>query len=133
MIQLIDKVDCDALHKSIVKPEAFTKAILIQDAGTTDHLFALLMIDKARAVLVAQGGMRLNATTGGGMLKLQAFRNQLYKAGVRSQELRFCAASTYTEHLAGGAERFDPAWFVEPTFPDLLTRFAAWRAGNATW
>jgi len=132
MIQLIDKVDCDALNKSIVKPEAFTKAILIQDAGTMDHLFALLMIDRSRAVLVAQGGMRLNATTGSGMLKLQAFRNQLYKAGVRSQELRFCAPSTYSEHLTG-AERFDPAWFVEPTFADLVTRFAAWRAGNATW
>ena len=132
MIQLIDKVDCDALHKSIVKSEAFTKAVLIQDAGTMDHLFGLVMIDKTRAVLVTQGSMRLNATAGGGMLKLQAFRNQLYKAGVRSQELKFCAPGTYSEHVLG-AERFDPAWFVEPTFPDLVTRFAAWRAGNATW
>jgi hypothetical protein len=132
MIQLIDKVDCDALLKSIVKPEAFTKAVLIQDAGTTDHLFALMMIDKARAVLVIQGSMRLNATTGAGMLKLQAFRNQLYRAGVRAYELRFCAPATYTEHVLG-ADRFDPAWFVDATFPDLVTRFAAWRAGNATW
>ena len=132
MIQLIDKVDCDRLHESIVKSEAFTKAVLIQDAGTMDHLFALVMIDKTRAVLVTQGSMRLNATTGGGMLKLQAFRNQLYKAGVRSQELKFCAPGTYSEHVLG-AERFDPAWFVEPTFPNLITRFAAWRAGNATW
>jgi len=132
MIHLIDKVACDALHKSIVKPEAFTKAVLVQDAGTADHLFALVMVDKTRAVLVTQGGMRFNATTGGGMLKMQAFRNQLYKAGVRAQELRFCAPGTYAEHVLG-AERFDPAWFVEPTFPDLVARFASWRAGNATW
>ena len=132
MIQLIDKVDCDALHKSIVKPEAFTKAVLIQDAGTVDHLFALLMVDNTRAVLVTQGNMSLNAAAGGGMHKLQAFRNQLYKAGVRSKELRFCSPGTYTEHVVG-AERFDPAWFVQPTFPDLVTRFAAWRAGKATW
>ena len=132
MIQLIDKVDCDALHKSVVKPEAFKQAVLIQDAGTMDHLFALLMVDNTRAVLVTQGNMSLNAAAGGGMHKLQAFRNQLYKAGVRSKELRFCAPGTYTEH-AVGAERFDPAWFVQSTFPELVTRFAAWRAGKATW
>lgn len=132
MIRLIDKVDCDALHKSIVKPEAFKKAVLIQDAGTMDHLFALLMVDQTRAVLVTQGNMSLNAAAGAGMQKLQTFRNQLYKAGVRSTELRFCAPGTYTEH-AVGTEQFDPEWFVRPTFPDLVTRFAAWRAGKATW
>ena len=114
MIQWIDQVECDALHKSIVKPDAFKKAVLIQDAGAMDHLFALLMVDNTRAVLVTQGNMSLNAAAGGGMQKLQAFRNQLYKVGVGSRELRFCAPGTCAEHVLG-AERFDPAWFVQPT------------------
>ena len=49
MIQLIDRVDCDGLQKSIVKPEAFKKAVLVQDAGSKDDLFALLMVDDKRA------------------------------------------------------------------------------------
>jgi hypothetical protein len=44
MIQLIDKVDCDALQKSVVRPEAIKRAILVQDAGNKDDLFALLMV-----------------------------------------------------------------------------------------
>lgn len=132
MIQLIDRVDCDGLQKSIVKPEAFKKAVLVQDAAGKDDLFALLMIDDKRAALVAQGAMSLNAVAGGSMLRLQTFRNQLDRADVRIKELRFCAPGTYAEH-ALGADRFDPEWFVQPSFPDLVERFAAWRAGRATW
>jgi hypothetical protein len=133
MIQLIDTVDCDALHKSIVKPEALRRAVLVQDAGTKDELFALLMVDDRRAVLVSQGSMSLNAKGGSGMLKLQAFRNQIDKsADVRSKELRFCAPGTYKSKVLG-SEFFDPQWFVAPTFPDLAERFAGWRAGRATW
>jgi len=133
MIQLIDKVECDVLHKSIVRLDAFKKAVLVQDAAAKDDLFALLFVDDKRAALVAQGSMSLNATSGGGMLKLQGFRNQLDKAAnIRARELRFCAPGTYAEHLAGEVH-FDPQWFVAPTFPELVERFAAWRAGRATW
>jgi len=132
MIQVVDRVECDALHRSIVKPEALKKAVLVQDAAAPEHLFALLMVDTTRAVLVPPGSMSLHATTGSGMQKLQAFRNQLYKAGVSAQELRFCAPGTYSQHVVD-SERFDPAWFVEPSFPELLPRFQAWRAGKATW
>jgi len=132
MIQIIDRIECDAVHRSIVKPEALKKAVLVQDAGAPDHLFALLMIDETRAVLVAEGQMSLHASGGSGMQKLQSFRNQLYKAGVSAHELKFCAAGTFAR-LGAEDPRFDPAWFVAPTFPDLQTRFAAWRAGKATW
>jgi hypothetical protein len=132
MIQLIDKVDCDALQRSIVKPEAIKKAILVQDAGNKDELFALLMVSDKRAVLVTQGAMSLNAGTVGSGLKLQTFRTLLDKADIRAKELRFCAPGTYREK-AQNAEKFDSAWFVEPTFPDLVSRFASWRAGRATW
>ena len=50
MIQLIDTVDCDALHKCIVKPEACRKAMLVQDAGEKNDLFALLMVDDKAAL-----------------------------------------------------------------------------------
>ena len=133
MILLIDVVDCDALHKCIVRPEACRKAMLVQDAGEKDDLFALLMIDDRRAVLVRQGSMNLAASGGGGMLKLQMFRHQLDKSGIRTKELRFCAPGTYATHLASGAEHFDPQWFVPASFPDLVDRFTAWRAGRATW
>jgi hypothetical protein len=132
MIQLIDLVDCDGVFKSIVKPEAFKKATLVQDAGERDQLFALLMVGDKRAVLVRQGGMSLHGATVSARLKLQAFRTQLDKADVRSKELRFCAPRTYDER-AVNADRFDPAWFVPATFPDLVERFAAWRAGRANW
>jgi hypothetical protein len=132
MIQLIDVVECDGLEKSIVKLEAFRKAVLVQDASAKDDLFALVLIDERRAVLVAQGKMSLSATAGGAVLKLQMFRNQLDKSNVRSRELRFCAAGTYTSQVKG-SERFDPQCFVEPSFPELVERFAGWRAGRATW
>ena len=132
MIQLIDKVDCDGLQKSVVKLEAVKKAVLVQDAGHKDELFALLMVDDKRAVLVTQGAMSLSGSTVTGTLKLQAFRTLLDKADVRAKELRFCAAGTYREK-AVNADRFDSAWFVAPTFPELVTRFASWRAGRATW
>ena len=132
MIQLIDVVECDGLEKSVVKLEAFKKAMLVQDALSRDDLFALVMVDDTRAVLVAQGKMSLHATGGGGMLRLQMFRNQLDKSNVRSRELRFCAAGTYDSQVKG-SDRFDPQSFVEPSFPDLVERFAGWRAGRATW
>jgi hypothetical protein len=132
MIQIVDRIECEAMHRSIVKPEALKKAVLVQDAAMPEQLFALLMVDAARAVLVAQGGMSLQATGGAGMFKLQSFRNQLYKAGVSAYELKFCAAQTY-ERLGIEGEHFDPAWFVEPSFPELLPRFQAWRSGKATW
>lgn len=133
MIRLIDTVDCDALHKSIVKPEALRRAVLVQDAVAKDDLFALLMVDDRRAVLVTQGSMSLNARAGSGMLKLQSFRNQLDKAAdVRSKELRFCEAGAYKARLVG-SDVFDPQWFVPATFTDLVERFAGWRAGRATW
>jgi hypothetical protein len=133
MIQLIDLIDCDALHRSIVKPEALRRAVLVQDAAARDDLFALLLVDDRRAVLVNQGSMSLNARGGSGMLKLQAFRNQLDKfADVRSKELKFCEPGTYKTRLAGG-DTFDPQWFVPATFTDLVERFAGWRAGRATW
>jgi hypothetical protein len=133
MIQLIDLIDCDALHRSIVKPEALRRAVLVQDAAARDDLFALLLVDDRRAVLVNQGSMSLNARAGSGMLKLQAFRNQLDKfADVRSKELKFCEPGTYKTRLAGG-DTFDPQWFVPATFTDLVERFAGWRAGRATW
>jgi len=133
MIQLIDIVDCDALHKCIVKPEACRKAVLVQDAGEKNDLFALLMVDDRRAVLVRQGSMNLAVSGGGGMLKLQMFRHQLDKSGIRAKELRFCAPGTYATHLNADAEHFDPQWFVPASFPDLVDRFTAWRAGRATW
>ena len=77
MIQLIDKVDCDALQKSIVRPEAIKRAVLVQDAGHKDDLFALLMVCDRRAVLVAQGVMSLHAGTVSSTLKMQAFRTLL--------------------------------------------------------
>jgi len=132
MIQLIDTVECDALHKSIVKPEAFKKAALVQDAGNPGRLFALLLVDDSRAALVPPGQMNLQATAGVAMLKLQAFRNQLYKAGVGTQELWFCAPDASAEQV-DGMSRFNPACRVEPTFPDLVSRFTAWRSGKATW
>jgi hypothetical protein len=132
MIQLIDVVECDGLEKSVVKLEAFRKAVLVQDARVKDDLFALVMVDDKRAVLVAQGKMSLNATAGGAVLKLQMFRNQLDKSNVRSRELRFCAGGTYASHVKG-SDRFDPQWFVEPAFPELVERFAGWRAGRASW
>jgi hypothetical protein len=132
MIQIIDTIDCDALHRSIVKSDAMKKAVLVQDAAMPEQLFALLMVDAGRAVLVAQGSMSLQATTGVGMHKLQSFRNQLYKAGVTAQELRFCAPQSY-DKLGADSAGFDPAWFVDPSFPELLPRFQAWRAGKATW
>jgi hypothetical protein len=132
MIQLIDRIDCDGLQRSIVKPEAFKKAVLVQDAGNKDDLFALLMVDDRRAALVAQGAMSLNAVAGGAMLRLQTFRNQLDRADVRIKELRFCTAGIYAAK-AGAADHFENDWFVQPTFPDLVERFAAWRAGRATW
>ena len=133
MIQLIDAVDCDALHKCIVKPEACRKAVLVQDAGEKNDLFALILVDDRRAVLVRQGSMNLAVSGGGGMLKLQMFRHQLDKSGIHAKELRFCAPGIYTMHLAGGAEQFDPQWFVPASFPDVVDRFTAWRAGRATW
>ena len=51
-IQIIDTVECDALERSVVKLEAFKKAILVQDAARKDDLFALLLLDETRAVLV---------------------------------------------------------------------------------
>jgi hypothetical protein len=132
MIQLIDQVDCDSLHKSVVKPEAFKKALLVQDAERKDQLFALLMVGDKRAVLIKQGLMSLHSATVTATLKLQAFRTLLDKADVRGKELKFCAPRTYEEHAAN-ADRFDLEWFVPPTFPDLVERFALWRAGRATW
>jgi hypothetical protein len=131
VIQLIDVVECDGLERSVVKLEAFKRAVLVQDAGAKDDLFALVMVDDRRAVLVAQGKMSLHAS-GGGMLKLQMFRNQLDKSSVRSRELRFCAAGTYDSQVKG-SDNFDPKCFAEPSFPELVERFAAWRAGRATW
>jgi hypothetical protein len=132
MIQLIDVVDCDSLHKSIVRLEAISKAVLVQDAGNKDSLFALLMVGDKRAVLVRQGAMSLHATSVSARLKLQAFRTQLDKADVRGRELRFCAPGTYLEHAAH-ADSFDPAWFVPPTFQDIAKQFTDWRAGRAIW
>jgi len=132
VIQIIDVVECDGLDKSVVKLEAFKKAVLVQDARAKDTLFALVMVDDRRAVLVAPGKMSLHATGGGGMLKMQMFRNQLDKSGVRSRELRFCAQGTYENHVKG-SEHFDPQYFVEPSFPELVDRFTGWRAGRATW
>jgi len=132
VIQLIDTVECDGLEKSIVKLEAFKRAVLVQDALSREDLFALVMVDDTRAVLVTQGKMSLHATGGSGMLRLQMFRNQLDKSNVRSRELRFCAAGTYDSHVKG-SDHFDPQSFVEPSFPDLVERFAGWRAGRAAW
>ena len=132
MIQIIDVVECDGLERSIVKLDAFKRALLVQDARAKDDLFALVMVDDRRAVLIPQGKMSLSATGGGGMLKLQMFRNQLDKSDVRSRELRFCAAGTYDSHVKG-SDHFDPQFFTEPGFPDLVERFAGWRAGRATW
>src|SRR5688572_29690345 len=114
MILIVDVVEADGLEKSIVKLDAFRKAVLVQDAAARDDLFALVTIDDRRAVLVAQGKMSLNATSGGALPKLQMFRNQLDKSSVRSSELRFCAPGTYVNHVKG-SEHFDPQWFVEPT------------------
>jgi len=132
MIQIVDRVECDALHRSIVKLEALKRAVLVQDTGTPGHLFALLMVDNSRAVLVAQGKMDLNAKAGIGMQRLQAFRNQLYRTGVSSYELRFCAPGSF-DRVTADSERFDPQWFVEATLPELQSRFEVWRAGKATW
>jgi hypothetical protein len=132
MIQVVDVVECDGLEKSIVRLDALKRVVLVQDASARDDLFALVMVDERRAVLVAQGKMSLSATSGAALPKLQVFRNQLDKSSVRSRELRFCAPGTYVNHVKG-SERFDPQWFVEPTFPDLVERFASWRAGRATW
>ena len=52
MIQLVDVVECDGLEKSIVKLEAFRRAVLVQDASAKDDLFALVMVDDKRAVLM---------------------------------------------------------------------------------
>jgi len=133
MIQLIDKVDCDALQKSIVKPEAIKRAVLVQDAGAKDDLFALLMVCDKRAVLVAQGVMSLHAVTVSSTLKMQAFRTMLDKFDVRAKELRFCTPGIYKAKSLDTAERFDPEWFVKPTFVELVAKFSAWRAGRAVW
>ncbi len=130
MNQIVDSVECGALHRSIVRPEALKKAVLVQDVGTPGHLFALLMIDNSRAVQLTQGKLDLNARAGVGMQKLQAFRNQLYRTSVSSYELRFCEPQT-SDRLTSG-ERFDPQWFVEASFPELLTHIGVWRAGQAT-
>jgi hypothetical protein len=132
MILLIDKVASDALPKSVVKMEAVKRAVLVQDAGQKGDLFALLMVDDRRAVLVAQGALSLGAGTIGHTLKLQTFRSQLDKADVRTRELRFCVPGTYQEKLVQ-ADHFNPEWFVKPTFQDVVTRFALWRAGRANW
>ena len=131
MIQVVDVVECDGLERSIVKLDAFKRVVLVQDASARDDLFALVMIDERRAVLVAQGKMSLSATSGAALPKLQMFRNQLDKSSVRSRELRFCVPGTYA-NLVKDSEQFNPQ-FVEPTFPDLVERFASWRAGRATW
>lgn len=131
MIQLIDVVEFDGVEKSIVKGEAFKRAVLVQDAGRKDDLFALLMVDDQRAVLVTQGKLSFN-TTGAGMLRLQTFRVQLDKTNIRTKELRFCAAGSYDAQVAG-ARVFDPQCFVEPSFPDLVERFTGWRSGRASW
>lgn len=132
MILLIDKIASDALSKSVVKMEAVKRAVLVQDAGQKSDLFALLMVDERRAVLVVQGNLSLAAGTIGHTLKLQTFRSQLDKADVRSRELRFCAPGIYHEKLTH-VDHFDPEWFVKPTFQDVVTRFAGWRAGRANW
>jgi hypothetical protein len=104
------------LYKSIVRLEVFKKVVLVQDGGAKDDLFALLMVDDKRAVLVAQGSMSLNAPGGSSMLKLQSFRNQLDKApNIRSRELHFCAPGAFTGNVLGSG-RFDPQWFVPPTW-----------------
>jgi hypothetical protein len=131
MIRLIDLVECDDLERSVVKMEAFRKALLVQDAGRKDDLFALVLLDETRAVLVAQGKMNLSATSGGPFNKLQAFRVGLDKSGARTRELRFCAAGTYAS--VASADAFDPKCFVQPTFPEIVERFAGWRAGRANW
>ena len=134
MIQLIDKVAPDQLQKSIVKPDSLVKACLVQSTELSEDLFALLMVDDQRAVLVAGGGMTLAAhatANGTGTHRLQTFRNQIDRIGIRTKELRFCQPGSLERSLQAVA--FDPAWFVPASAPELVERFVSWRAGKATW
>ncbi len=130
MIQILDRIDCSDLERSIVKSSAFKRAVLIQDVDERETLFGLLFVDDARAVLVRAGNMNLDAGVGG-RNQLLRFRNELDRAGVSSRELRFCAPGTYK--AAWNAQTFDPAWLIDESIADLAQRFSAWRAGRAEW
>ena len=130
MIRLIDKISSDQLDECIVKPTAFTRVTLVQDADARDCLFALLMVGDDRAVLVEAGNINF-ASDAGGNLRLHAFRNDLNKFDIGPRELRFCQPGAY-EH-AVEAQCFDRAEFVPTTMPDHVERFAAWRSDRADW
>ncbi len=130
LIQLIDSVECGDLERSIVKPKALTRAVLVQDAAERDSLFALLFVDERRAVLVRAGNMNFDST-GGGRQQLLRFRNELDRANVSAREFAFCLPGTYSR--AWDAPSFDSAWFTDLTFADLVARFVDWRAGRAEW
>ena len=130
MIRLIDKIASDQLDKCIVKPTAFTRVTLVQDAESPDCLFALLMVGDDRAVLVDAGNMNF-ASDHGGKLRLHGFRNELNKFDIGPRELRFCVPGAYAR--AVNDQRFDRAELVPPTMPDHVERFAAWRSDRADW
>jgi hypothetical protein len=109
MIQIVDSVKCDAQHRSIVagaSPAALEQAVLAQDVGSPGLLFALLMIDNARAVLVTQGKMNLNARAGAAMQKLRRERIHSHPATwvgcrrLRGQASGVLALSRYTRCVA---------------------------------
>lgn len=129
VIQLLDRVTCDDLDKTIVKAAALKRAVLVQDAEDRDDLFALLHVDDQRAVLVRSGNMSLQSTDTG-QRKLLAFRNELDRCDISPRELRFCQSGTY--NAVWDKPMFDPACFV-PVGADLAQRFASWRAGRAEW
>lgn len=130
MIRLIDQISSDQLDKCIVKPTAFTRVTLVQDAGARDCLFALLMVGEGRAVLVEAGTMSF-ASDQLGKSRLHGFRNDLNRFGIGPRELRFCQPGSYAR--CTDTQCLDREAFVPTTMPEHVERFAAWRSDRADW
>jgi len=94
MYIILNKVDADTLHRSLIKPELMERVVFLQEQAEKSNLGALLIL-RGMAVLVRPGSMNL-IPGHPGRPQFESFIDWLDKHNIRSRELRFLVPGAFT-------------------------------------
>lgn len=94
MYIILNKIDTDTLHRSLIKPELMERVVFLQDHTEQSRLGALLVL-RGMAVLVRPGSMNL-IPGHPGRSQFESFLDWLDKHNIRNRELRFMVPGAFT-------------------------------------
>lgn len=94
MYIILNKVDTDTLHRSLIKPELMERVVFLQEHAEQSRLGALLVL-RGMAVLVRPGNMNL-IPGHPGRPQFENFLDWLDRHNIRNRELRFLVPGAFT-------------------------------------